>query len=134
MFDITPNITGWRELDDALGSYLSSLRAIDKYDVRLALPGHRETGDFHQRIANLLGHHEARLEESLKVCRENPGATSYELAGKMNWKIRCNSWEDFPLGQKWFAVGEAYSHLRHLETLGKVKIDLSVMPARFYPV
>jgi hypothetical protein len=38
----------------------------------------------------------------------------------MTWKIRCNSWEDFPTPQKWFAVGEAMAHLDHLIVLGEV--------------
>jgi len=120
LFDITPNITHWNLVEDSLGDYISSLRYIDKYDVRLALPGHRETGDFHARIAQLLDHHEKRLEECLEVVRENPDSTVYDITGKMTWNIRCNSWEDFPIGQKWFAVGECHSHLRHLEMTGKV--------------
>ncbi|NLV85909.1 MAG: MBL fold metallo-hydrolase [Clostridiales bacterium] len=118
LFDITPNITLWNFVEDSLGDYLHSLREIDKYDVRIALPGHRETGDFHGRIAELLKHHEERLDECYKVLCENPDSTIYEVSGKMSWKIRCNSWEDFPITQKWFAVGECHSHLRHLETRG----------------
>lgn len=121
LFDITPNITEWQEMRDSLGEYLDSLREIDKYDVQLALPGHRESGNFHERIADLINHHEARLEECLNIIKHNPGLTIYEIAGKMTWKIRCNSWEDFPQGQKWFAVGECHSHVRHLECLGEVK-------------
>lgn len=123
LFDITPNITLWHFVEDSLGDYLNSLREINKYDVQLALPGHRETGDFHGRIANLLAHHEERLEECLNVVRENPGLSVYDIAGKMSWHIRCSSWDDFPIGQKWFAVGECHSHLRHLETRGKVICD-----------
>ena len=121
LFDISPNITLWQNVDDSLGDYLESLTIIDKYDVELALPGHRETGDFHVRIADLLEHHEKRLEECLDVVRSNPDLTIYDIAGKMTWRIRCNSWEDFPASQKWFAVGECHSHLRHLERRGKVE-------------
>lgn len=120
LFDITPNITLWNSVEDSLGDYLNSLREIDKYDVRTALPGHRKTGDFHLRIAQLLEHHENRLEECLNVVRENPNSSVYDITGKMTWNIRCNSWEDFPIGQKWFAVGECHSHLRHLEKTGKI--------------
>lgn len=125
LFDISPNITAWRELPDSLGSYLESLRAIDKYDVQLALPGHRETGDFHARIAQLLAHHEKRLEECYGIVRDNPGLSTYDVTGKMTWKIRSGtgSWEDFPLSQKWFATGEALSHLGHLAVLGKITCD-----------
>lgn len=125
LFNITPNITLWNGVEDSLGDYLDSLRKIDAYDVALALPGHRETGDFHARIAALLRHHEERLAECLEIVRENPGATVIAVAGKMTWSIRCSSWEDFPIGQKWFAVGECHSHLRHLEKLGRVVCDYS---------
>lgn len=120
LFDITPNITHWNSVEDSLGNYLNSLKEIDSYDVRTALPGHRKTGDFHARIAQLLEHHEKRLEECLNVVRENPESSVYDITGKMTWNIRCNSWEDFPIGQKWFAVGECHSHLRHLEKTGKI--------------
>lgn len=134
LFDISPNITSWRELDDTLGAYLDSLRDIDRYDVELALPGHRETGNFHARIADIISHHEARLEECLGIIQENPGETPYEITGKMTWRIRSASWEDFPLGQKWFAVGEAFSHIWHLAMTGKVWIDADEEVVKIYPV
>ena len=46
--------------------------------------------------------------------------TAYEIAGHMAWSIRCRSWEDFPLPQKFFAVGEALAHLDYLEVRGRV--------------
>lgn len=134
LFDITPNITLWNELDDTLGEYLDSLRRIDAYDVRIALPGHRETGDFHARIAQLQKHHDERLEECLRIIRENPGLTIYQIASKMTWKIRCTSWEDFPQGQKWFAVGECHSHIRHLERLCDIKADYGEEVLHFYAI
>lgn len=123
LFDITPNITEWGEMYDSLGEYLDSLQRVKKYDVRIALPGHRESGNFQERVDKLMQHHEERLDECLNIIKNNPGLTIYDISGKMKWKIRCNSWEDFPLGQKWFAVGECHSHVRHLECLGKVKIE-----------
>lgn len=131
LFDISPNITLWNCVKDSLGDYLESLKKIDEYDVRLALPGHREVGDFHERIAYLLDHHEERLEECYDVVLSNPDSSVYEIAGKMTWKIRCSSWEDFPINQKWFAVGECHSHLRHLEMRGKVKANYEEEIVRF---
>lgn len=37
------------------------------------------------RIADLLEHHEKRLEECLDVVRSNPDLTIYDIAGKMTW-------------------------------------------------
>lgn len=115
LFDITPNITNWEGVDDSLGNYLDSLRAIRAYDVALPLPGHRGRGAFRARIDDLLAHHEHRLAEALEVVKKYPGNTAYFLAGHMTWKIRANSWEEFPLAQKWFAVGECASHMDYLK-------------------
>jgi hypothetical protein len=41
----------------------------------------------------------------------------------MTWKIRA-SWEEFPIGQKWFAVGEAVAHLEYLVEAGRAKLAL----------
>ena len=53
-------------------------------------------------------------------CVLTPGLTAYQIAGRMRWSIRCRNWADFPLAQKFFAVGEALAHLDHLEAQGRV--------------
>ncbi len=47
--------------------------------------------------------------------------TVRNVASKMHWDIRAKSWEDFPNPQKWFATGEAMSHLEHLVFIGKAE-------------
>jgi glyoxylase-like metal-dependent hydrolase (beta-lactamase superfamily II) len=123
LFDITPTITVWGNLDDALGYYLESLEAIRRYPVKKALPGHRMSGDFHKRIDELLEHHEVRLGSILDIIRHEPGLTGNEIAGRMKWRIRAASWEEFPVAQKIFAVGECMSHLEYLWIRDKVKIE-----------
>ena len=120
LFDITPNITNWPGYEDALGSYLESLHKAKEYPVRLALPGHRETGDYHERIDKLLEHHAGRLAEQERIIAQGPGQTAYELAGKMHWKIRARNWQEFPPIQKWFAVGECIAHLDYLLKRGRI--------------
>lgn len=132
LFNISPNITSWIGMDDALGSYLESLRKIRKYDVALPLPAHRATGNFRARIDELLVHHEQRLDECLGIVQDNPGLSVMDIAGRMSWNIRCKSWEEFPINQKWFAVGEADSHLRHLEVRGRLTVDRSEEVIRYY--
>lgn len=132
LFNITPNITFWPDLPDALGAYLNSLRQIRTYDVALPLPAHRMRGDFHQRIDQLLDHHEQRLEEALRIVRERPGSTAYEITSHMTWSIRCSSWADFPVTQKWFAVGECLSHLDRLALLGEVQAQSDGGVLRYY--
>ena len=122
LFHISPNICRWESMPDALGSYLKSLCKVRDYPVELLLPAHRaESGRLRTRVDELLSHHQRRLEETEAALRARPGMTAYETAGAMRWKIRCRGWEDFPLIQKFFAVGEALAHLDHLERLGRVR-------------
>ena len=121
LFDITPNITAWPEVDDSLGDYLDSLRYIRGYPVKTPLPGHRKPGDFHERIDELFKHHSTRLAEVENIVRTCPGLTAYDIAGRMNWKIRAKNWNEFPAAQKIFAVGECLSHLDYLLKRGIIK-------------
>jgi glyoxylase-like metal-dependent hydrolase (beta-lactamase superfamily II) len=132
LFDITPNITEWSILDDALGSYLASLEKIRDMNVRLALPGHRESGDFGARVDELVRHHEARLAETLGIVEREGGLTCYEIASRMKWKVRSRGWSEFPPSQIYFAVGEAASHLRRLEVSGQVRVESVDGADRYY--
>jgi glyoxylase-like metal-dependent hydrolase (beta-lactamase superfamily II) len=123
LFDITPNITDWQDVDDSLGSYLTNLLKIRAMDVRLALPAHRESGDLTARVDELIRHHEDRLEEVTGIVGKRDGQTCYEIASQMRWKISCNDWNTFPLSQKFFAVGEARSHLQHLKIKGEIRVE-----------
>ena len=76
--------------------------------------------DLRQRTAELKAHHARRLEDTLRTVEKAPGLTAYQIAGRMRWSIRCRNWADFPLAQKFFAVGEALAHLDHLEAQGRV--------------
>lgn len=134
LFDITPNITEWAKVEDSLGDYIESLKRSKEYDVKLTLPGHRKTGNYAERIDELLSHHEARIAEALGIVREFPGMTAYDIAGKMTWKIRASCWEDFPIVQKRFAVGECISHLDHLMKRDKITKEFSNGHWRYYPV
>ena len=77
-------------------------------------------GDYHERIDKLLVHHAKRLAEQERIIAQGPGQTAYELAGKMQWKIRARNWQEFPAIQKWFAVGECMSHLDYLLKRGRI--------------
>lgn len=115
LFGITPNIASWVGVEDSLGNYLKSLEKIRRYDVETTLSAHRSpSGDFYGRIDELVNHHTLRIEEAFGVVKKEEGLTPYEIAARMTWAIRVNSWEEFPLAQKWFAVSEATSHLDYL--------------------
>jgi glyoxylase-like metal-dependent hydrolase (beta-lactamase superfamily II) len=118
--NITPNITAWFEEIDSLGDYLQSLDLAAGLDVKLVLPGHREPfADCSGRIDELKQHHRHRLEEVLDSLRGGR-RTAYEVASDLTWDIVADGWSTFPVVQKWFAVGEALSHLRYLERRGQV--------------
>lgn len=134
LFDITPNITAWPRMEDALGTYLDSLKKIRAYPVRLPLPGHRGRGDFLSRVDELIEHHHLRLEETLSVVNARPGLPAYDVAGGMTWKIRASSWEDFPPAQKWFAVGECMSHLDYLVLRGTIRKEIQNGKASYFAV
>ena len=129
LFDISPNIIAWPCMDDALGGFLDNLRKVQDIKPELALPGHRKPGNLGERVRILIDHHEQRLEETLKVVREHPGLGGYGIASHMTWRIRSNSWEDFPLTQKWFAVGECNAHLDYLVNRGELE---RVQKGQFY--
>jgi hypothetical protein len=42
----------------------------------------------------------------------------------MQWDIVYDSWDFFPVSQKWFAVGEAIAHLKYLEEKGMVRKEI----------
>jgi glyoxylase-like metal-dependent hydrolase (beta-lactamase superfamily II) len=120
LIDITPNIQCWSDQDDPLKNYLASLDKVHELDVDLVLPGHRRIFRNHrERIAELKKHHRNRAEEVLVILSKGPG-NAFQVASEMTWDITYESWEQFPLSQKWFATGEAIAHLRYLEKKGRL--------------
>jgi glyoxylase-like metal-dependent hydrolase (beta-lactamase superfamily II) len=120
IFDISPNITSWRDGEVPLRLYMQSLEQVRKLDVTTALSAHRKAmGDHKKRVDELLRHHRARLEEARRIVEEYPSSTAYEVASRMTWASR-SSWQNFSVAQKWFAVGEAAAHLEYLMAEGYV--------------
>jgi glyoxylase-like metal-dependent hydrolase (beta-lactamase superfamily II) len=120
LIDITPNIQCWSDSQNPLKHYLASLDKVRKLDVALVLPGHRRLFKDHRaRIQELKNHHIKRLEEVLKILDQRC-LSAFQVASEMTWDIESESWDQFPVAQKWFATGEAISHLRYLEEEGKV--------------
>ena len=88
------------------------------------------------RIVELKDHHRSRLDETLRAVKENPGEGAYLLAGKLTWNIRRRStdWEDFPLPQKWFAVGECIAHLNYLRFRDQIRLEMDNGHCRYFAV
>ena len=112
--EITPNITFWDYDIDSLGTFIDSLKKVYEFDIDLVFPAHRSiVTDYRKRIVELIEHHKERLDEISKIIREGR-KTASQTAAKMHWDLSYDTWEDFPGTQKWFASGEAMSHLEHL--------------------
>ncbi len=119
--DITPHIESWSYEINSLKHYMESLDRVRNLPVKLVLPGHRNFfTDLAGRIDELKKHHEIRANEVLEVLGKNT-MSAYDIAGGMTWDIDCETWEQFPITQKWFAVGEAIAHLLYLESKGQIK-------------
>lgn len=112
---ITPNISQWTEKNTPLLDFLQSLDKIAPLDVRYILPGHGEAFyHFQARIKEIFNHHLLRCREILKIL-DQQSMTPFHIASLMSWDLQNLTWEDFPFAQKWFATGEALSHLTFLE-------------------
>jgi glyoxylase-like metal-dependent hydrolase (beta-lactamase superfamily II) len=120
LIDITPNIQCWSDTQNPLKHYLASLEKVYSLKVELTLPGHRRLIENHQtRIEELKRHHADRLTEVLSILKAG-AMNAFQVASQMTWDIDSESWDQFPVAQKWFATGEAISHLRYLEEEGQL--------------
>lgn len=122
LFDITPNITEWPEVDNSLKHYMHNLERLLNFDIELPLPAHRNLSNktLEDRVAEILAHHAVRLNQILQMLKEHPGSSAYEIAGGLTWSMRGRSWKDAPNRQKWFAVGETLAHIEYLMAENKV--------------
>ncbi len=119
--DISPNITHYIGDDNPLKDFLNSLEKVSAFTVKSVLPGHRRIFcNCRERIAELLEHHQRRAEEVLAILQSGP-MTGYRIAAQMTWDMVFNEWEDVAPAQKYFATGEALSHIHYLEHQGLIK-------------
>ena len=132
--DITPNIQCWWDGEDPLKNYLASLDKVFELDVDLVLPGHRRLiGDCRTRIKELKQHHHDRADEVVSIL-EAGQLSAFQVASEMSWDIKCESWELFPVAQKWFATGEAIAHLRYLEGSDRIGHKTAGGTVYYFPI
>ena len=123
LFDITPNIAYWVDMENSLKLYLQSLKKVNGLDVAHVLPGHRSLMNNHtQRIKELEEHHRNRIAEVISSLSDGEKSV-FQVAPDITWDIDCDSWEKFPSQQKWFAFGETLAHLKYLEAEGRICSD-----------
>ncbi|MDH6447842.1 MULTISPECIES: MBL fold metallo-hydrolase [unclassified Streptomyces] len=116
---ITPSIgfeLGGPELP--LGDYLNSLHLMTTLaDARL-LPAHGPVGaSVHERVAELLAHHDDRLSETLTALGDRT-RTAYDVAGELGWTRRRVSFTDLGPFDRMLAVNETAAHLDVLVARG----------------
>jgi glyoxylase-like metal-dependent hydrolase (beta-lactamase superfamily II) len=122
LIDITPNIQCWSEGGNPLADYIQSLDRVFGLEIELVLPGHRRLiRDHRARIIELKNHHAERCHEIIEILSQRGALNAYKTASFMTWDIKSDSWEAFPIAQKWFATGEAIAHLRYLQEKGEIR-------------
>jgi glyoxylase-like metal-dependent hydrolase (beta-lactamase superfamily II) len=132
---ITPSI-GFEPAGNrmALRDYLGSLgRMLALPDARL-LPAHGPvTASTHERVNELLAHHETRLEETLAAVRAGH-ATPFEAAKAIKWTRRHRPFGDLDLFSQLLAVNETAAHLEVLAARGQVTHSVSADGVDLYQV
>jgi len=113
---ITPNISYWYKIEgyDPLGEYLKSLAKARGLGV--GYPAHGDPiADLDGRISEIERHHAERLAEVEAALAGGP-MTAFEVARRIRWDV--GPFDGLDVYNKFFAVGEALSHLVHLERRG----------------
>jgi glyoxylase-like metal-dependent hydrolase (beta-lactamase superfamily II) len=120
--NITPAIQLRSDNENPLDDYVKSLDRLYDMDIDLVLPGHGPAfRNCKARIDQIRKHHEQRAGEVLAALAAG-NKDAYEVASRIPWSIvDFEGWEGVPLLQKFFATGEAFSHLKYLEEKGRVR-------------
>ena len=132
---ITPSI-GFEAAGNrmALRDYLGSLaRTLALPDARL-YPAHGPvTGSTHERVNELLAHHDLRLAETHQAVLAG-NATAYEVARAIRWTRRQCPFTDLDLFSRIMSVNETAAHLEVLLVRGQVTRETSPVGADLYQV
>ena len=98
-----------------LDDYLTSLTTFRGLPCASLLPAHgAPTSRYRERIDELIGHHQQRLDVLRKACSEP--RTAAECVGLLFAS-------NLPDHQYFFAIGESASHLMYLRDHGEVQMD-----------
>jgi glyoxylase-like metal-dependent hydrolase (beta-lactamase superfamily II) len=130
---ITPSI-GFEPAGNrmALGDYLGSLaRTLGLPDARL-LPAHGPVcGSTHERVNELLAHHDLRLAETHQAVLAGH-ATPFEVAKSIKWTRRQRLFEELDLFSQVMSVNETAAHLEVLLARGQLTRETSPAGADLY--
>lgn len=94
-----------------LRDYLASLELIRAMPDARLLPAHGPvTGSVHDRIDELLRHHEERLTDTANVV-EKGASTAFETAQNLTWTRRLRAFADLDMFNQILAIHETMAHL-----------------------
>ncbi|MDT4920043.1 MAG: hypothetical protein QOI15_945 [Pseudonocardiales bacterium] len=97
-----------------LRDYLSSLELIQALPDARLLPAHGPvTASVHDRIDELLTHHEQRLADTAD-CIQHGAHTAFEIAKQLTWTRRRRSFGELDMFNQILAIHETMAHLRVL--------------------
>jgi len=119
--EITPSI-GFEQARVAspLADYLTSLTLVRAMPEAVLLPAHGPpTKSVHQRVDELLSHHEERLEASLAALQAGAN-TALEVADRIGWTRRHRALVDLDAFNQMLAILETAAHLDLLAERGRV--------------
>jgi glyoxylase-like metal-dependent hydrolase (beta-lactamase superfamily II) len=109
----------------ALRDYLGSLRLMLTLPDSRLLPAHGPVCDStHDRVNELLAHHETRLEQTREAASAGP-VTAYQAASAIPWTRRQRKLADLDPMSQLLAIGETAAHLEVLVVRGQLARDTS---------
>ncbi|WP_246056940.1 MBL fold metallo-hydrolase [Nocardioides eburneiflavus] len=130
---ITPSI-GF-ELGDwelPLGRYLESLELLLLRADAVMLPAHGAPGgSVHQRVRELLSHHDQRFARTVSAVAEAPGSTGIDVAGRLGWTRRDRPFDGLDPFNQMIATCETMAHLDVLAERGLLSVAYDGPVARF---
>ncbi len=119
--NITPHVILDGPEGDPLGAYEATLRLYASMTGVTAYAGHRDpVPDVASRAQELLEHHRSRLAEVEALLRSGV-QEPYEVAKRLRWRTRAQSWDSMSPYERYFAIGETLAHLRRLEVEGRAE-------------
>ncbi|ADG77420.1 MBL fold metallo-hydrolase [Tsukamurella paurometabola] len=131
---ITPSIGfEWSPEDSPLSSFLASLDATLGLADGALLPAHGEVlPGTHERVRELIAHHEERLAEVRELLADGLDS-AFAIAGSMRWTRRRLTLDELPVEHRMIAVGEIRAHLVVLVERGDATLTAEAGVRRYVP-
>lgn len=132
---ITPSI-GFEPAPAAspLADYLASLRLLRELPDTMLLPAHGPvTTSVHERIDELVDHHDARLAASQRAVADG-AVTAMDVARALLWTRRGRRFAELSLFDQMLAVTETSAHLKVLVATGRLTCDTTGPVHSYAPV